>query len=160
MDVGQHLHAQGQRRRLAQRAGREAAVGGGEGEQEVAAPVLAHAARAGDPERRPLGEAGALRGQQRRVRGHEDDDRARARRPELRDGHLLGRDGRAHRRPVDRQAVAPPVVGLDEHADRVAPDAGSTTREAVPRPPLNSWQIIPVPLPALPSATGPPAAAA
>jgi hypothetical protein len=31
-------------------------------------------------------------------------------------------------------------------------------RDAVPIPPLNSWQIIPVPPPTLPSATAPPAA--
>ena len=33
------------------------------------------------------------------------------------------------------------------------------TREAVPVPPLNSWQIDPVPPPTFPSATGPPRAA-
>ena len=32
-------------------------------------------------------------------------------------------------------------------------------RDAVPMPPLNSWQIMPVPPPTLPSATGPEAAA-
>ena len=30
-----------------------------------------------------------------------------------------------------------------------------TTREAVPVPPLNSWQFMPVPPPTLPSAMGP-----
>ena len=35
------------------------------------------------------------------------------------------------------------------------PCSASTTREAVPMPPLNPWQIIPVPPPTLPSATGP-----
>ena len=33
-----------------------------------------------------------------------------------------------------------------------------TTRLEVPMPPLNSWQIMPVPPPTLPSATGPPRA--
>ena len=37
----------------------------------------------------------------------------------------------------------------------VAPPTASTTREDVPIPPLKPWQIIPVPLPTLPSATGP-----
>ena len=40
------------------------------------------------------------------------------------------------------------------------PASAGTTRDAVPIPPLNSWQIIPVPPPTAPSATGPPAAAA
>ncbi len=40
------------------------------------------------------------------------------------------------------------------------PAAASMTRDAVPMPPLNSWQIIPVPPPTVPSSTGPPAAAA
>ena len=35
-----------------------------------------------------------------------------------------------------------------------------STRDDVPIPPLNPWQIIPVPPPTLPSATGPAAAAA
>ena len=34
------------------------------------------------------------------------------------------------------------------------PDGSSTTRDAVPIPPLNSWQTIPVPPPTPPSATG------
>ena len=38
------------------------------------------------------------------------------------------------------------------------PSASGRTRDAVPIPPLNSWQIIPVPPPTLPSATGPAAA--
>src|SRR6185312_2377103 len=37
----------------------------------------------------------------------------------------------------------------------VAPPALSTTREAVPIPPLKPWQIIPVPPPTFPSGTGP-----
>ena len=40
------------------------------------------------------------------------------------------------------------------------PAASSTTRDAVPIPPLNSWQTIPVPPPTLPSSTGPSDAAA
>ena len=36
----------------------------------------------------------------------------------------------------------------------------STTREALPVPPLKSWQVMPVPPPTPPSGTGPPRAAA
>ena len=40
------------------------------------------------------------------------------------------------------------------------PRSSGMTRDAVPIPPLNSWQTIPVPPPTLPSATAPPTAAA
>ena len=53
------------------------------------------------------------------------------------------------------EPLAPAVVGLHEHADGESP----ARRDAVPMPPLKSWQTIPVPPPTEPSATGPPAAA-
>ena len=84
----------------------------------------------GDAQAGPLGQPLALVGQQRRVGGHDDDDRARARRR---------RRGRRRRSawpyglgtslvgiasptgtPSIAQPVAPAVVGLDQHADRVA----------------------------------------
>ena len=71
------------------------------------------------------------------------------------------RDRLADPHAIDAQPVALAVVRLDEHADRVAADvAASMTRDAVPMPPLNSWQTIPVPPPTAPSSTGPPGAAA
>ena len=62
------------------------------------------------------------------------------------------------RHAVDAQTLAPAVVRLDQHADDVAAVSPSA-REAVPMPPLNSWQIMPVPPPTFPSATAPPCAA-
>ena len=57
--------------------------------------------------------------------------------------------------PFDREPRPPAVVGLHEHADRVA---GRVMRDAVPIPPLKPWQIIPVPPPTAPCSTGPSAA--
>ena len=99
-----------------------------------------------------------LMGEQRRVGREHDDDRAGA---GARDGFLFVPRGRDHRAgeleadgdAVDREALAVAVVGLHERAD--AP-AARRRRDAVPVPPLNSWQIMPVPPPTPPSATGPP----
>ena len=73
---------------------------------------------------------------------------------------LERRDRLADPHAIDAQPVALAVVGLDERPDREAADLGAMTRDAVPIPPLNSWQIIPVPPPTAPSATGPSVAAA
>ena len=81
------------------------------------------------------------------------------RRPGPRGWAPRGRDRLADRDAVDPEQLARAVVGLDQGADREAARGGRTTRDAVPIPPLNSWQIIPVPPPTLPSATGPPVAA-
>ena len=75
-------------------------------------------------------------------------------------GTDVGADQAPDRQAVDAQPLAPAVVRLDEHADGEAAVPASTTREAVPIPPLNSWQIIPVPPPTPPSSTGPPLARA
>ena len=56
---------------------------------------------------------------------------------------------------VDTQQLAGAVIGLHQRADRIAGLVDPHEREAVPVPPLNSWQIMPVPPPTLPSATGP-----
>ena len=56
-------------------------------------------------------------------------------------GHLVARDGGTDRHAVDPQQLARAVVGLDEHPDR--PLDRRPRRDAVPMPPLNSWQIMP-----------------
>src|SRR5947207_12179136 len=83
--------------------------------------MLARAADAADAERRPLGEAVALTGQERRVGGDDDDDRAaRPRGPGCGGGLLPGK--RPDRGSVHAQPVTAAVVGLDEHADGGAVD--------------------------------------
>ena len=72
---------------------------------------------------------------------------------------MLPPDDPTERQAVDAKRLPVAVVGLDEGADGEAPRWCTTTREEVPIPPLKSWQIIPVPPPTLPSATGPGAAA-
>ena len=57
--------------------------------------------------------------------------------------------------PAIRSVSRTPVVRLHQHADTYGVFASVTRREAVPMPHLNSWQIMPVPPPTLPSATGP-----
>ena len=69
-------------------------------------------------------------------------------------GFLFVPRGRDHRpgeleadgHAVDREVLAVAVVGLHQRAD--AP-AARRRRDAVPVPPLNSWQIMPVPPPTL-----------
>ena len=125
------------------------------------------------PEARALGEPLALVGQQRRVGRDDDDDRARAgRRHAGEAGIVVGRAVVRARDLGDRDLLADrhAVDPEPARAGRSWPGRGrrpcsrrrlaSTTRDAVPIPPLNSWQTIPVPPPTLPSATGPSAAAA
>ena len=135
-------------------------IAGREGDEQVAARVPAGAADAGDAETGPLGQPLALVGEERRVGRDDDDDRARARRRRSAAaptwsyglGTSRRRDRLADPHAIDPQPVALAVVGLDEDADRVAADvAASMTRDAVPMPPLNSWQTIPVPPPTAPS---------
>ena len=111
-------------------------MGGREREDQVAARVLAGAAGARDPERAALRQARALMRQQRRIGRADHDDRARAEARGTGHAHHVRADQAPHRQPADGQALAPAVVGLDEHADREAAAVSSTTREAVPIPPL------------------------
>ena len=139
-------------------------IAGREGDEQVAARVAAGPAGAGDAETGPLGQPLALVGEERRVRRQDHDDRAatRRRRAACR-GRRPGRRGwgprpcRSRRRPGRRPRAAshacrswpgpaPPTVK--------PPWSASMTRDAVPIPPLNSWQTIPVPPPTPPSATG------
>ena len=120
--------------------------------------VLAGAADPRDAEPGALREPVALVGQERRVGGDDDDDRAarRAARPSPATGIRSAGIASPDRHAVDREPLARAVVRLHEHADRVAAVLGRRARrDAVPMPPLNPWQIIPVPPPTLPSATGP-----
>ena len=79
----------------------------------------------------------------------------------VRAGDLV--DRRSPRRPARRRPAASracrswPGPGRRPCSRRARP---ATTRDAVPIPPLNSWQTIPVPPPTSPSATGPPVAEA
>ena len=54
-------------------------------------------------------------------------------------GHrVVGGEVVAERDPGQHELAAGAEVGLDEHADRVGRPGRTTTREAVPEPPLNS----------------------
>ena len=95
--------------------------------------------------------------QQRRIGGDHDDDRALVRWSRRRLARAdrsadLCRPGRRRcaARRARRSSPAP--------ARRRCTSSPSmrTTRELVPVPPLNPWQIMPVPPPTLPSATAPP----
>ena len=74
--VGERPDVGDRRRRLVEPG--HAAVAGGEGQEEVAAGVLADTAHAGDTKGRALGQPPALQRQQRRVGGDDADDRATA----------------------------------------------------------------------------------
>jgi hypothetical protein len=105
-------------------------VGGREGEEEVARSVAGDRARAREAERGPAGEALELMRQERRVRGHHDEDGA----------HLVPGSGAFADLLSDRDArhqelMAAAVVRLHERAHRVAA-LRARTREAVPMPPL------------------------
>ncbi len=69
-----------ERRRPRRVVAGEYSVAGGEGEEQVAAAVLARTAGPGDAEAGTLGESPALVPQQRRIRGDHDDDGATAQR--------------------------------------------------------------------------------
>ena len=76
-----------------------------------------------------------------------------------RHGHLVGRRSRG--RPARRPTRQPLARGRGSPAPARRPSSRrrrGSTRDAVPMPPLNSWQIMPVPPPTLPSRTGPSAA--
>jgi hypothetical protein len=92
----------------------QAAVAGREGQDDVARGVLAGAADAADAERGPLSKPVALAGEERGVRGDDDDDRAARARAgagrRLLAGELPDRDA------VHPEPIAAAVVGLDEHA--------------------------------------------
>ena len=128
--------------------------------QDVAARVLPGAASAGDAERGPLGEppctdAAAAARRWRRCTMIDPAPAAASEQGPVGVGHHVVGDHAPDRGARDGQPLAPPVVGLHEHADGVAAVLGATTRrEAVPIPPLKPWQIIPVPPPTAPSATG------
>ena len=145
-------------------------VAGGEGDEQVAAGVATRAAHPGDAQPGPLREPLALVGQQRRIRRDDHDDRARtglrhlARAPLRR--HPTGwaprwpgwlRRRARHRCAASRACRSWPGPGRRPCSRRTRP---AMTRDAVPMPPLNSWQIMPVPPPTAPSATGPPDAEA
>ena len=74
-------------------------------------------------------------------------------------GHLRLRDLATHGHAVHGEPLAPSVVRLDQRAHGAPAVRPGSRRDAVPVPPLNSWQIIPVPPPTLPSGTGPSLAA-
>ena len=73
-------------------------------------------------------------------------------------GYAVGPISRPDGDAIHAQEGPVAVVGLHQRAHGVGPPPVSTSRDAVPMPPLKSWQIMPVPPPTLPSATGPPAA--
>ena len=141
-------------------------IAGRERDEQVAARVAARPAGPGDAEPGALGEPLALVGQQRRVGRDDDDDRAGpGRRRAGRSAGAPRPTGSGPRRPRSRRRPARRRPGATR-ACRSSPGRGrrpcarrgrvGTTRDAVPIPPLNSWQTIPVPPPTLPSATGPP----
>ena len=142
-------------------AGRaQPAVAGRERDEQVARAVRRDRAHPRQPEARSLGEPLALVGQERRVRREDDDDRAAAG-PDARAGqpgaaseaaiaasswsHALGtsvtRDRLAHRDAVDPQQLPRRRSSPGRARPTVQPPSASgTRREAVPIPPLNSWQ--------------------
>ena len=95
----------------------EPAVPRREAEREVAARVLAEAARARDPEAGPPREPLALPGEERRVGREDDDDRARSL-GRARERHGLRADPLADRHAVHAQPPPRAVVRLHEGADR------------------------------------------
>src|SRR5829696_105466 len=148
--VGQHLERHGEL------AAGQLPVAGREGEEDVAAGVLAGAAGAGHPQPGPLGQAVALVREQGGVGGGHDDDRpapARARRIRLRDD--VGGSSSPTGTPSMRRRSRRPWLAWNRTPTVQPPSASSSTREAVPTPPLKPWQIMPVPPPTLPSGTGP-----
>jgi hypothetical protein len=133
----------------------ETPVAGSKRDHEVSARVLTNTPGPGNSESRAPYESIALMRKQRRIRRDDDDDRAlpRGELTDLRQRHDVVADVRADRESVDTQPIAPPVVGLDEHPYS---EAVGVHARGGPEPPLNSWQIIPVPPPTFPSSTGAP----
>ena len=99
-------------RRLA--IGLALAVGGGEGEEDVAGGIAAWRPAASDAERGAAGEALQLGRDQRRIGGDIGDDRAGFGGPEGTLGHP-----RADRRAGNAEPGAAAMIGLDQDADRV-----------------------------------------
>jgi hypothetical protein len=104
----------------------EAAVAGGEGEEQVARGVLAGAPGASHTETGPLCEALALVRQERRVGGEDDDDGATlaagaggCRGFDV-GGHFVEADLATDGHAVDGQPLTPAVVRLHERTDREA----------------------------------------
>ena len=156
MRLLEHLEGHRERVRRGEVTRRKAAVSSGEAEEEVAARVLTDTSDTRDSEPGALRKPLALAGKERRI--------VPMRTMMSRPGASPGR-GEAERGPPECPRRRGRRPHEDARADRswLAPArrrcSRVTSRDDVPMPPSNSWQIMPVPPPTLPSGTRPGAAA-
>src|SRR5579864_7565634 len=85
-----------------------------------------------------LGQAGALRGNQRGIRCHNGDDGASPLFKRVWHGNLAVWNGLANRYAVDLQTLAASVVGLHQHANRVATRLGADHARSGANPALET----------------------
>src|ERR671921_1099447 len=122
--VGHHLQRHGRRWR-GEPGARDAAVPRGEGEEDVATPVVEATPHPAEADARTHRDTVALSRQERRVGGQHHDYGTRPRRPGLRlvlerRRDDLGTKHTSYRCAVHSQHGAAPVVSLHERADRPA----------------------------------------
>lgn len=99
-------------------------VAGGEGEEDVSAPVEADAADARKAKGGAFGKPGTLAGNERSVGGNNDDDRTALRGIASLLKILLRGQYPPDRNAIDAQEIAFAVVSLDEHAHGIVSIAG------------------------------------